>query len=77
MPVVYIDAPMTEKWLATAMRSKLIPNFDRSYTVFFINWGGRDDFKFHVYTKTEVIDPDTNYTFGELRDSRKVIAWGT
>jgi hypothetical protein len=75
-PVLYIDAPTTERWLATAMRSKMVPNFDRSYTVYFINWWGRDDFKFHVYTKTDVADPDTGYNFGELRASRKIIAWG-
>jgi hypothetical protein len=75
-PVLYIDAPTTEKWLAKAIRSTLVPNFDRSYTVYFINWWGRSDFKFHVYTKTDVADPDTGYNFGQLRDSRKVIAWG-
>ena len=28
------------------------------YTIFFVNWYGRDDFKYHVYTKTDEPDPD-------------------
>ncbi|MCG8350486.1 MAG: hypothetical protein MI924_22190 [Chloroflexales bacterium] len=71
----YIDAPATEAWLTQqgTTRLRLSP---RSYTVFFINWYNRDDFQFHVYTKTDEPDPDTGYNFGELRDSRKMIAWG-
>ncbi len=70
--VLYIDAPSVESWLARNL------NVDRSkgYTVVYINWYNRPDFKFHVYTKTDVADPDTGYNFGELRDSRKLIAWG-
>jgi hypothetical protein len=52
------------------------PLNQRGYTVYFINWHGRSDFKFHVYTKTDEPDPDTGYNFGELRGSRKMIAWG-
>jgi hypothetical protein len=48
----------------------------RRPTIFFVNWYGRDDFVFHVYTKTDEPDPDTGYNFGELRDSRKLVAWG-
>ena len=71
----WIDAPSVEQWLADNTSSML--GVDTSnYTVFFINWWGRSDFKFHVYTKTDEPDPDTGYNFGELRDSRKVIAWG-
>jgi hypothetical protein len=44
--------------------------------VFFVNWYGRKDFKFHVYTKTNEPDPDTHYNFGVQRQSRKIIAWG-
>ena len=46
------------------------------YTIFFVNWFGRGDFKYHVYTKTDEPDPDTGYNFGEERESRKLIAWG-
>ncbi len=48
----------------------------RRNTIYLINWYGRSDFKFHVYTKTDEPDPDTGYDFGELRESRKLIAWG-
>jgi len=71
----WIDAPSVEQWLASNTNSML--GVDTSeYTVFFINWYDRPDFKFHVYTKTDEPDPDTGYNFGELRDSRKMIAWG-
>ena len=71
----WIDAPSVEQWLADNAGSAL--GIDTSeYTVFFINWYGRSDFVYHVYTKTDEPDPDTGYNFGELRDSRKMIAWG-
>ena len=41
-----------------------------------MNWYGRDDFEFHVYRKTDTVDPDTGYNFGTERDSRAMIAWG-
>lgn len=68
-----IDAPSVEKWLALNPPSGVDT---RRNTVFFINWYGRSDFKFHVYTKTGEPDPDTGYDFGANRDSRKMIAWG-
>ena len=71
-PVLYIDAPRVENWLANNL-----PNVkSRGYTVVFVNWYSRPDFKFHVYTKTDEPDPDTGYNFGEIRASRKMIAWG-
>lgn len=71
----WIDAPSVEQWLADNAGGAL--GIDTSeYTVFFINWYSRPDFKFHVYTKTDEPDPDTGYNFGELRESRKLIAWG-
>jgi len=71
----WIDAPSVEQWLADNTNNMLgVDTTD--YTVFFVNWYGRDDFRFHVYTKTDEPDPDTGYNFGELRDSRKLIAWG-
>ena len=45
-------------------------------TIFFINWHGRRDFRFHVYAKTGEPDPDTGYDFGPLSDDRKIVAWG-
>jgi hypothetical protein len=68
-----IDAPSVEKWLAQNPPSGVDT---RRNTIFFINWYGRSDFKFHVYTKTGEADPDTGYDFGTVRQSRKVIAWG-
>jgi hypothetical protein len=70
---VAIDAPSVEKWLALHPPAGVDT---RRNTVFFINWYGRSDFKFHVYTKEGEPDPDTGYDFGKLRDSRKIIAWG-
>jgi hypothetical protein len=75
-PVLYIDAPSTEKWLMDRARTRLGIDTRRSYTIFFVNWYGRRDFKFHVYTKTDAPDPDTGYNFGENRASRKIMAWG-
>jgi hypothetical protein len=68
-----IDAPSVEKWLAYNAPSGVDT---RRNTVYFINWYGRSDFKFHVYTKIGEPDPDTGYDFGARRDSRKMIAWG-
>jgi hypothetical protein len=70
-PVLYIDAPSVERYLAGRGGDE-----QRGYTIFFINWYGRQDFRFHVYTKTDEPDPDTKYNFGLLRPSRQIIAWG-
>lgn len=74
-PVLYVDAPSAEKWLTNASKGLGIDT-QHSYTIFFINWYSRPDFRFHVYTKTDQPDPDTGYNFGAVRDSRKMIAWG-
>lgn len=71
-PVLYIDAPSVEQWLVRNLRA----DKTKGYTVVFINWYNQPDFQFHVYTKTDAVDPDTGYNFGELRPSRKMIAWG-
>ncbi len=69
----FIDAPTVEKWLI----DNPPPGVDtRRNTVFFINWWGRPNFKFHVYTKFGEPDPDTGYEFGKERHSRKIVAWG-
>jgi len=70
-PVLYIDAASVESWLADNLNLKPM-----SYNVVFVNWYSRPDFQFHVYTKTDEPDPDTGYNFGELRATRKMIAWG-
>lgn len=74
-PVLYIDAPSVEAWLA--QRNPVLGINPRSgYTVYFINWYGRHDFQFHLYTKTDVSDPDTGVNFGEAYQSRFLMAWG-
>jgi hypothetical protein len=70
-PVLYIDAPKVEKYLARSAGDD-----KPGYAIYFINWFNRRDFRFHVYTKTDEVDPDTNYNFGTQRGSRKMIAWG-
>ena len=70
----WIDAPSVEKWLAAHAGALGVDT--TQYTIFFINWYGRADFRFHVYTKTGEPDPDTGLDFGAERDSRKLIAWG-
>lgn len=75
-PVWYIDGPSAEQWLMDAGRSRLGINPDKSYTIYFVNWYDRPDFRFHVYTKTDSPDPDTGHNFGASQDSRKMIAWG-
>jgi hypothetical protein len=71
-PVLYIDGPSVENWLS----KNLDDENKKGYTIVFVNWFKRPDFNFHVYTKTDKPDPDTGYNFGELRASRKIIAWG-
>lgn len=67
-----IDAPSVEKYLAYNAPQGVDT---KRNTVFFINWYGRKDFKFHVYSKLGEPDPDTGNDFG-TRSSRKMIAWG-
>jgi hypothetical protein len=69
----FIAAPLVERWLADNAPESVDTTEN---TIFFVNWYGRDDFKFHVYTKTNEPDPDTGYNFGRLRESRKMISWG-
>jgi hypothetical protein len=67
-----IDAPTVERWLASHPPAGVDT---RRNTIFFVNWYGQPNFKFHVYTKAGEPDPDTGLDFGDL-DSRKMIAWG-
>ena len=70
--VLSIDAAKAEKWLVDHDPDAA----DRGYTLYFINWYGRPDFQFHVYTKTDEPDPDTGYNFGVKRATRKMVSWG-
>ena len=69
----WIDAPTVEKRLIDSAPAGVDT---RNPTIYFVNWYGRRDFKFHVYTKTGEPDPDTGHDFGLLADSRKLVAWG-
>ncbi|HEX7145971.1 MAG TPA: hypothetical protein VF512_00565 [Actinomycetota bacterium] len=69
----HIDAPTVERWLALHPPAGVDT---RQNTIFFVNWYGRPDFKFHVYTKTDEPEPDTGFNFGADTESRKLIAWG-
>jgi len=71
-PILSIDAARAEKWLVDHDPGAA----DRGYTLYFINWYGRPDFQFHVYTKTDAPDPDTGYNFGVQRATRKMVSWG-
>jgi hypothetical protein len=48
---------------------------ERRYTIYFVNWYGRSDFRFHVYTKTDDPDPDTGFNFGLLAQTA-INSWG-
>jgi hypothetical protein len=69
----WIDAPAVEKRLIDTAPSGVDT---RKPTIFFINWFGRNDFRFHVYSKTGEPDPDTGKDFGAVEDDRKLVAWG-
>jgi hypothetical protein len=69
--VLYLDAPAVEAWLNRNDNR----GHDPGYTIYFVNWYGRPDFKFHVYEKTDEPDPDTRHNFG-LNESRRIIGWG-
>ena len=69
-PALYIDAPTVEGWLADNANPQ-----QNGYTLYFINWYGRDDFAFHAYTKLGAPDPDTGVDFGSLQTSA-LNAWG-
>jgi hypothetical protein len=71
-PVLYIDAPSVERWLSRGDSG----DNERGYSIYLVNWYGRPDFQFHVYTKTDQTDPDTGYNFGVQRHSRKMVSWG-
>ncbi|ALW89230.1 hypothetical protein [Deinococcus actinosclerus] len=68
-----IDALKTENWLADNGARVGVKNGE--YTIYFVNWYDRPDFKFHSYTRADAADTDTGTKFG-ARGSRRLIAWG-
>jgi hypothetical protein len=69
-PVLDISAERVEQWLESNARPRR-----NAYTVYFVNWHGRPDFRFHVFTKKDDPDPDTGFAFGGLA-SRTISSWG-
>jgi hypothetical protein len=71
-----IDSVLAEKWLAENAETMLGVN-TRQYTVFFVNWFGRSDFKFHVYANTGIYDFDTGVNLGGDDVVQNVAGGGT
>ena len=69
-PVLYIDGPDVERWLENNAEPRR-----NGYTLYFINWYGREDFRFHAYTRMGDPDPDTGVDFGNLQ-SHALVSWG-
>jgi hypothetical protein len=69
-PILDIDAGSVEKWLVANAKPR-----KSGYTVYFVNWYGRSDFRFHIYSKKDDPDPDTGHVFG-ARESRAISSWG-
>jgi hypothetical protein len=69
-PVLYIDGPTVERWLENNANPRT-----NGYTIYFINWYGRQDFRFHAYTKVGDPDPDTGVDFGKFQ-THAMISWG-
>ena len=74
-----IDATKAEKWLGDHSQSMLGVDPTR-YTIFFVNWYGRPDFKFHGYVMADEPDPDTgvNWQDTDLFGMKEfqLSAWG-
>jgi hypothetical protein len=70
---IVVDALKTENWLADNVnRVGVKPG---EYTIYFVNWYDRPDFKFHSYARLDAKDTDTGAPFGTY-SSRRLIAWG-
>ena len=71
-----IDSVLAERWLAENGESMLGVN-TRQYTIFFVNWYGRPDFRFHIYSNTQERDVDTGVSLDDLRFSPAIAGGGT
>ncbi|HSU24836.1 MAG TPA: hypothetical protein VLI65_02535, partial [Pyrinomonadaceae bacterium] len=71
-----IDSTLAERWLAENAETGLGVN-TRQNTVFFVNWFGRSDFKFHVYAKPQVNDIDTGVNIGQQQFVQTIAGGGT
>lgn len=69
----YLEAAAVERWLADNPPAGV----DASEpTIFYVDRSIEDGWFPHVYVKTNEPDPDTGYNFGEVRQTRKITAWG-
>ena len=74
IPASYVvDATAAEWWLATFAGPMLNVDTTRP-TVFFVNWFGRPDFRFHTYAFLGQ-RPDVPFPFGVTHDGQ-MVAWG-
>jgi hypothetical protein len=71
-----IDSVSAERWLAENAETMLGVN-TRQYTIFFVNWFGRSDFKFHVYARMGQRDPDTGKPIGLTGIAQEISGGGT
>ena len=71
---VTINTASTEKWLADHAQQMIGVN-TKQYTVFYVNWYGRPDFRFHYYQHGAEPDPDTGHAFG-LEPGAELRGWG-
>ncbi len=71
-----IDSVAAERWLAENAETMLGVN-TQQYTIFFVNWFGRSDFKFHVYARIGASDPDTGGPLGLEDFVQKISGGGT
>jgi len=69
-----ISAVLAEKWLGENSQS-MIGVETQKETIFFVNWYGRPDFKFHVYVDGTVPNPDNGIVVG-LQDGYEMNAYG-
>jgi hypothetical protein len=75
IPTSYvIDAVSVERWLVEHPAAGIDP---RRNTVVFINWWGRRDFRFHVYTKFGEPDVDTGSENGRYCGQMTIAGGGT
>lgn len=69
-----IDAPSVEKWLAG--HAPLGVDTTEN-TIFFVNWWGRSDFKFHVYMDNHDPVLETGFSFGNYEYNAHIAFGGT
>ncbi len=71
----WIDAKAVETWLAQHAGPMLGVD-TTAYTLFLVNWASRDDFKHHVYVRTDIVSPDTGLNPCLVDERCRFIAWG-